>query len=126
MKPWKYYSTVEVPYPNRDEFTNVFVYTLGKVLFTGPYLEYKERAHEFKGMLVEKTVNEDGLKEQRLRYGLEMSRLEQEFKADLYAEHGVTENPKANLCYGIAYDQAHHAGFESVASYFEMIVPLIK
>jgi hypothetical protein len=126
MKIWKYYTTNVVPYPSKDEFTDVFVYSKGKVVFSGPYSAYKNQSSLFVGMLIEKTVNEAGLKEQRRLYGEEASRLEQEFKTDLFEMHGVTYNPKANLCYGIAYDHAHHAGFEEVAGYFSNIVELIK
>jgi hypothetical protein len=127
MKPYPYYKTVSVPYPSRDEFTNVFVYSKGEVVFQGPYSEFKDRGPDrFKGMLVEKIVNEDGMKEQRRLYGAEASRLEQEFKADLFEEHGVTENPKANQCFAIAYDMGHHNGHECVANYFDTIVDLIK
>ena len=126
MKPWKYYSTVEIPYPNRDEFTNVFVYSRGRVMWQGPFVEYKSRSSEFSGMLVEKTVNEEGLKAQRIAYGIEQSRLEQEFKADLFEEHGVTDHPKANAVYSIAYQYGHHSGHEEVASHFDTFVDLIK
>lgn len=126
MKDWKYYSTVTVPYPNKDEFTDVFVYSKGKVVWQGPFLEYKDRANDFKGMLVEKAVNEAGFMMQRQTYGAEQSRLEQEFKSDLFEMHGVTYNPKAEKCYGIAYDYGHSAGFEEVAGYFDTLVDLIK
>ena len=127
MKPYSYYKAPTIPYPNKDEYTNVFVYSKGEVVFSGPYAEFKDRGPDrFKGMLVEKTVNEDGFKEQRRLYGIEQSRLEQEFKADLFEDHGVTDNPKANKCFAIAYDAAHHAGHEAVADYFDTIVELIK
>ena len=126
MKPWKYYTTINIPVPSRDEHTNVFVYKAGQVVYSGPYLQYKARAHEFSGMLVEKVVNEAGYKAQREQYGFERSRLEQEFKADLLEEHGVTSNPKANRCYGIAYEECGHAGFEAIATFFDLIVELIK
>lgn len=127
MKPLKYYSTFEVPYPNRDEFTDVFVYSRGNVVFSGPFNEYKKRASQFAGMLVEKTVNEAGLKEQRIRYGAEQTRLEQEFKRDLFEEHGVTENPKAGLCYGLAYNYAGwHRNYSDIVRYFSELVALIK
>jgi hypothetical protein len=126
MKTWDYYKTVTVPYPSKDEFTDVFVYSKGKVVWQGPFLEYKERALSFTGMLVEKTVNEAGLKAQRVAYGAEQSRLAQEFRADLLEDYGVTDHPKASLCFGIAYDYGHSSGFQEIASYFDTLVDLIK
>jgi hypothetical protein len=126
MKPFEYYKTVEVQYPSKDEYTNVFVYSQGKVVWQGPYVPFKEIADRFKGMLVEKVVNEEGLKEQRRAYGAEVSRLEAEFKRDLFEEHGVTGNPKAGLCFGIAWDNGHASGYSEVASYFDTHVDLNK
>ena len=128
MKPYQYYKTATVPYPSRDEFTHVFVYSKGQCVWEGPLTKFKEPAiaERYKGMLVEKTVNEEGMKEQRRLYGDEVTRLEREFKADLFEEHGVTDNPKAGKCFGIAWDMGHHNGYECVANYFDAIVDLIK
>lgn len=83
MKSWDYYKTVTVPYPNKDEFTDVFVYSKGEVVWKGAYNDFKPFSDgRFKGMLVEKVVNEAGLKAQRQAYGSEQSRLAQEFKND--------------------------------------------
>lgn len=38
--------------------------------------------------------------------------LQEEFKNDLFKEHGVTNNSKANLCYSKAWDLGHSAGLE--------------
>lgn len=48
------------------------------------------------------------------------------FKADLLAEHGVTNNPKAEMAYQKAWEHGHHAGLQEVAIYFEDFVELIK
>lgn len=127
MKPWDYYKTVNVPYPSKDEFTDVFVYSKGEVVWKGKYTDFKPFSEgRFKGMLVEKVVNEAGLKAQRIAYGAEQSRLEQEFKTDLFEEHGVIDHPKANKCYGIAYDYGHSSGYQEIANYFDTLVDLIK
>lgn len=128
MKNWSYYKTNTVPYPSNDQFMLVHVYGKGEVVWSGTYTDYRTRneAGLFKGMLVEKVIDEAALKEARQAYGAEASRLEQEFKNDLFEEHGVTDNPKAGKCYGIAYDYGHHAGYQEVASYFDEIVELIK
>lgn len=126
MKDFKYYKTVNVPYPSRDEFVTVFVYSQGQVLWTGPLNEYKNMTDRFQNCVIEKVANDEGLKAARAAYGAEASRLEQEFKNDLFEYHGVTENPKANKCYSIAYDYGHHAGHSEVASYFDTLVDLIK
>jgi hypothetical protein len=129
MKPLEYYITVNVKMPTRDEFTDVFVYSRGKVVFQGPFLEYKPQAEgNFKGMLVEKFLNEEGFKNQRIAYGAEEARLRAEFKADLFEEYGVTRNPKSELAYSMAMD--HYNGYgcklQDAVDHFEQLVPLFK
>lgn len=54
------------------------------------------------------------------------SRLHALFKSDLFAENGVTDNPKADRAFAIAWDHGHHSGYSDVAGYFDEIVELIK
>lgn len=61
-----------------------------------------------------------------LAYREETQRLKDLFKADLLEEHGVTNNPKADKCFELAWSEGHSAGFSEVASYFEEFVELIK
>lgn len=53
-------------------------------------------------------------------------RLDAQFKLDLFDEHEVSENPKREKAFEIAWDQGHSAGLSEVASYFSDIVELIK
>jgi len=128
MKPFDYYKKNPLPYPSKDEYTTVFVYSKGAVVWEGTYAEFRSRndAGVFKGMLIEKIVDESRLKVARQAYGVEESRLEQEFKNDLFEYHGVTDNPKAGKCYGIAYDYGHAYGYSEIASHFDTLVDLIK
>lgn len=128
MKDFAYYKTNNVLYPSKEQFMLVYVYGKGEVLWSGTYTDYRTRdeAGLFKGMLIEKVIDEVALKAARQAYGTEASRLEQEFKADLFEYHGVTDNPKAGKCFGIAYDMGHSAGHSEIASYFDTLVDLIK
>ena len=54
------------------------------------------------------------------------TRLEGVFKADLFAEHGVTDNPKAERCWELAWEYGHPSGLMEVANYFDDLVDLIK
>ena len=53
------------------------------------------------------------------------ARLEDQFRADLFEEYGVSGHPKANLCYSKAWEHGHSAGLSEVALYFEDFVELI-
>lgn len=128
MKPMSYYDTVNISLPSRDEFTDVFVYSKGAVVWQGPFKLYKPQAEgNFKGMLVEKVVNEEGLKAQRAAHHLERQRLDAEFKADLLEDNGVTGHPKADLAFSMAMQRYHGYGNrQDAADYFEELVQLIK
>ncbi len=128
MKPFEYYSRNPIDYPSKETYTTTYVYSKGAVVWSGTNEDYRTRARAdvFKGMLVEHIVDEVALKAARQAYGAEASRLAQEFKADLFEEHGVTGHPKANKCFAIAYDYGHHAGHREMASHFDTLVDLIK
>ena len=49
-----------------------------------------------------------------------------QFHDDLLAEYGVTDNPKAEKCFRLAWEHGHSAGHEEVALYFGEFVELIK
>lgn len=51
---------------------------------------------------------------------------ETEFKKDLFEEYGVSNNPKAEKCYSIAYELGHSNGYNEIGYYFSEIVELIK
>lgn len=65
-------------------------------------------------------------KETRQAYAKERGRLEQEFKEDLLEENGVTDNPKADLCYQKAWEIGHHGGLSEVEIVFSDLVELIQ
>lgn len=56
----------------------------------------------------------------------EDNRLTELFKTDFLAEFGVTDNPKSELCYEIAWRDGHAEGLEAVYHEFEELVELIQ
>lgn len=72
------------------------------------------------------SLKDPDLKEKRAAYSADQRRLEELFKQDLFDEHSVTGNPKAQRCYEIAWEHGHSSGFSEVAGYFSEIVELIK
>lgn len=124
MKLFNYYKTISVRYPSKGDFTKVFAYLQGKVVFEGPADEFHREA--FPDAVIERVVDEQGIRSARAEYSAEQSRLEAEFKADLYEYHGVTGNPRAGQCFAIAWDDDHANGYEAVANRFEVLVDLIR
>jgi len=65
-------------------------------------------------------------KEKQAVYSADQRRLEELFKQDLFDEHSVAGNPKAQRCYEIAWEHGHSSGFSEVAAYFSEFVELIQ
>ena len=57
-------------------------------------------------------------KEEERLYGL--------FRADLLAELGITEHPKADTLFRIAWDRGHSSGFSEVANEAVALVELLR
>lgn len=75
----------------------------------------------------------NGFYETKLPYARDMrawnsdqGRLHELFERDLFAEHGVTDNPKKHQCYQVAWQLGHSSGIHEIAVYFSDIVELIK
>jgi hypothetical protein len=65
-------------------------------------------------------------KEGKDAWNIDQGRLHELFERDLFAYYGVTNNPKKNQCYQIAWEMGHAHGINEVASHFSDIVELIK
>lgn len=62
----------------------------------------------------------------RKAYNEDEARLDDEFRADLEEENGMTGHPKAPLLYGKAYERGHSGGHDNVRSEYEDLVELVK
>lgn len=65
-------------------------------------------------------------KENRVQFFDDVGRLQDEFRADLLAYHGVSKNPRADQCYYLAWDFGHSSGLVEVSNMFSQFVGLIK
>jgi hypothetical protein len=50
----------------------------------------------------------------------------EEFKIELFKFYDVTDNPKANKAFNLAWDFGHSCGYSEVNNYFIDLVELIK
>jgi len=85
-------------------------------------------AGEYKTKLVYPTVKRGDPEYTTLRnrYNADEARLHQQFKMDLFKEHGVEKHPKAELCYSKAWEHGHASGLSEVMCFFEDLVELIQ
>lgn len=59
-------------------------------------------------------------------YQADIARLDKQFRVDLFAELGITNNPKRDLLFEKAWDMGHASGYEEVANYALDLVELIE
>jgi hypothetical protein len=121
MKDISYYSTNTLPYPNPDHFKVVYVYQQGKTVARVPGYKWNDVKSEYVGMVTEIVRDDAALKKARVEYGAETSRLTAEFRADLFEDNGVTDNPKAAKAYSLAWGYGHASGLGEVKQYFEEV-----
>lgn len=126
MKPFSYYNTRTIEYPNKGQFGKVFVYRAGKVVYEGDLATWP--LHEDKyadGYTIEKAYDREAWLERRAAYDAEGQRLRDEFKADLLEEHGMTGHPKAEKAFELAREFGE-GDFHKTSIYFYDLVDLIK
>lgn len=127
MKPISYYTTNPLSFPSKKDYTTVYAYLSGRVLWQGSARDWPNAKDVLtSGYVAEMVVDEEGLTAARRAYGSEQTRLEKEFKQDLFELHGVTGHPKAERCYALAWERSHSSGLEEVANCFDDFVDLIK
>lgn len=127
MKDFDYYSKPQTHYPKKDEYTTVYLYDKGEVLWSGDLLDYThEIKQKYPEAIVQKTVDQDQYLEQLKAYGTEKHKLEEEFINDLFDAFQVKDNPKREAAYALAYEYGHNGGFSEIYHYFYDIVELIK
>ena len=114
----KYYETSSIEYPKdypdknkiKEEFKD----------FVGTLKQINDKIDEvYDGRMNERreTIN---------KRNKELSNLTIEFKHDLFKDYNVVNNPKAERCYSLAWDDAHSDGFMAVYHKFDELVDLIK
>jgi hypothetical protein len=130
LKSFDYYNTVPYTYPSRDDYKKVFVYSKGKTIVNGvPRSQISAedlKDYRAKGYSIEEDFDKTAFYAESNKYSDARNKLEAEFKADLFDEHGVTGHPKANRAFDIAWDHGHSSGYSEVANYFDDLADLLK
>ena len=81
---------------------------------------------DYPNAAIQVVVDEESYKERLKEHNAEKIKLHREFKDDLFADYGVTDNPKKFKCFELAWDNSHSCGLEEVYNYFGDLVQLIQ
>jgi hypothetical protein len=130
MKPFDYYSKPQIPCPRKADFTTVYVYDGGKVVWEGPLNDFNLDKLEFKAkwptFVSQNVVDEEGFGRQREAYGKGEGRLFEEFKQDLFSEFNISEHPYKEKMFNHAWEKGHAHGYSEVYNEFEDLIYLLK
>lgn len=128
MKPIAYYTTTVNKYPNKLEYTTVYMYHKGALIYEtsnskDPCIAALKQ--DYPNAVIQKLIRIDEYNKARDTYLEEANKLIEQFKTDLFEHFKVQDHPKRNLCYQLAYDRGHANGYQEIYNEFEDLVQLI-
>ena len=126
MKPFEYYSTNQVTYPYRKDYITYYAYDKGDVLHCGTHQPLSRLKELYPNAVIQEVLDEDAYKAHSKRYNEESSKLYKEFQNDLFEEFEVSDNPKKDKCFDLAWEYGHSSGYREVYNYFSEFVELIQ
>ncbi len=129
MKPFDYYSKPQTVYPNKKDYMTYYVYDRGEVLATVYGFHEKNTSslkEKYPNAVIQEVLDERRYKEHQKQYGEETHKLHEEFVNDLFEKFNVTDNPKRQKAFDLAWEKGHANGLEEVYNEFYDLVELIK
>ena len=128
MKPIEYYSEVPVAYPKRETFQTIYVYDKGECLWRGAKgsIPLTDLRQMFPDGLIQEVTDKEAYQEAQKAYNATTAKLFEEFRKDLFEFYGLSDHPKRNRCFDIAWGLGHSSGYSEVLNYFDVLVELIQ
>lgn len=114
-------------YPTKADFTSNYYYKEGKIVAISSMSNLHHHIPEIplKDCIKEVVVDEVGFKAERKKYYDNGSQLLEQFKIDLADELGLTNHPKWDKLYSIAWEECHNDGYESVYHFASDLAELL-
>jgi len=104
----------KLPYPRKPSKPNG-----GTVLNAKDAAAFLEAFKAYDAALVDYHADRDA-------YNRESGEIYDTFKADVLAELGLTDHPKADKLFGMAWDHGHSSGYSDVLSWAEEFAELVN
>ena len=73
-----------------------------------------------------KGFDEEGYRKARDAHNADEQRLHTEFRKDALADCGITDHPKADKCFALAWEHGHSSGYHDVLNHLREFSELIK
>ena len=126
MKPFDYYDKPKTIYPNKSDYITYYVYDKGECLYKGStfYTSKQEVKEVYPNAVIQEVLDEDAYKAHLKEYKVELCKLRQEFEDDLFANCGVSDNPKRYKALHYAQEKGNE--YREIYDIFCDIVELIE
>ena len=122
MKPFDYYRANPIPHKSHVDFSTTHYYKEGKLIKTLPSSEFPN----FDFSVKETVIDREAQKSHQVKCRAEESRLYEEFKSDLFEDLGITDNPKREKLFSLAWEIGRSTGYSDVYSVACGLVELIR
>jgi len=132
MKPFDYYSKTQTLYPNKKDYITFYVYDKGVCICeekSGSVTGSITKSHlnqKYPNAVIQEVLDKEAYKAHQLQYTDEKHKLHEEFVNDLFENFNVTDNPKRQKAFDLAWEKGHANGLEEVYNEFYDLVELIK
>ena len=125
MKDFDAYK-VDMPFPNRRNFTIYYFYKDGEVMkFTQqPTHETMKKLYD-EGWMKQAKVDDEAHNKARAEYNKAESAMIDQFKRDALDDLGLLNHPKADLLFSKAWEHGHSSGLHEVYSWMDDLSDLI-
>ena len=124
MKPYSYYTDLQIECPNKSNYTVKYFYKHGKLILIKKPFSVVDDVPE--GAVEESVFDSESYEAHFKAWLKEKTELEQEFKEDLILTEGVSDREKAEKCFSLAWDYGCSGGLHEVHQYFRDLVKLVK
>lgn len=121
----------QATWPNAKDYTTAVGLDMAKAVRGEDPVIFRKPLSEFDAAVdvaphVEKVLDKTKYNEAQAAYYENEAKMHALFKKDLFDEYGVSDAPKREKAFSIAWDRGHSGGFPDVASCFSSLAELIQ
>jgi len=98
---------------------------IDKIKKSTQMLILKETIDQLEKTKIELITAQNIQEEQKKAYEAEEIKIRKQIKSDIFEDLGITENPKAEKLWDIAYQHGRHSGYNAIYAYASDLVELI-
>jgi hypothetical protein len=130
MKDYAYYSTINAPFPNKEQFVELFVMKGDKLIVDGVSVDEvplsKLARYRKDGCMIEQRMNNKKWNDALQAYSSEKNEKMRQFKRDLFEQNRVYSCEKVELLFEKCCNLKANTSLKAIADMFSYFVDLVK